>query len=226
MARVVRTESMTKIALYMTLPASAPANSPTVSLVRPPVAISPASNSGTATNAAVSTAATTYLLQMTTDRGTGVASRWTMLPSSTSAPSTLVPMISAVSGSTTVKPKIPRTWPCQVVCAGCASLIAAVTSRRTSGVIANSSARLRPMVARTVIDMITRPWTPNMIWPPSLSLARSAGLRPVGLDQVGEDAFQGLVLGQQFGQPDALVSGQRRDLAGERAKVAGPDRQP
>src|SRR5229473_8698601 len=109
MARVVSTDSMTKIALYMTLPASAPANSPTVSLVRPPVAISPASSSGTATNTAVSATATTYLVAITTDRGTGVASRCTMLPSSTSAPSTLVPMISAVSGSTTVKPKTPST---------------------------------------------------------------------------------------------------------------------
>ena len=34
-----------------------------------------------------------------------------MLPSSISAPSTLVPMISAVSGSTTEKPKSPRTRP-------------------------------------------------------------------------------------------------------------------
>ena len=42
--------------------------------------------------------------------GTGVASRCMMLPSSTSAPSTLVPMISAVSGSTTENPKMPRTW--------------------------------------------------------------------------------------------------------------------
>src|SRR5258708_9046606 len=107
MARVVSTETMTKIALYMTLPASAPTNSPTASLVRPPVAISPASSSGTATNVAVSATATRYLLQMTTDRGTGVASRCTMLPSSASAPSTLVPMISAVSGSTTATPQTP-----------------------------------------------------------------------------------------------------------------------
>src|SRR5215510_12055654 len=93
MARVVTTDNMTKIALYMTLPASAPANSATASLVRPPVAITPASSSGTATNSAVSAAATAYLLAITTERGTGVASRCTMLPSSTSAPSTLVPLI-------------------------------------------------------------------------------------------------------------------------------------
>ncbi len=163
MARVVSTDSMTKIALYMTLPASAPANSPTVSLVRPPVAISPASSSGTATNTAVSATATAYLVAITTDRGTGVASRCTMLPSSTSAPSTLVPMISAVSGSTTVNPKIPSTWPCQAVWTGCASLIAVVTSSRISGVIANSRARLRPMAARSVIEAITLLWTPNIV---------------------------------------------------------------
>src|SRR5258708_38293190 len=122
MARVVSTETMTKIALYMTLPASAPTNSPTASLVRPPVAISPASNSGTATNVAVSAPATRYLLQMTTDRGTGVASRCTMLPSSTSAPSTLVPMISAVSGSTTAQPKIPSTSPGQAASSGGATV--------------------------------------------------------------------------------------------------------
>src|SRR5262250_3620234 len=107
MARVVTTDNMTKTALYMTLPASAPANSPTASLVGPPVAISPASSSGTATNAMVSTAATAYLLQITTDRGTGVASRCTMLPSSTSAPSTLIPMTSAVAAPTTGNQKRP-----------------------------------------------------------------------------------------------------------------------
>src|SRR3984893_6604200 len=123
MARVVSTETMTKTALYMTLPASAPTNSPTASLVTPPVAISPASSSGTATNVAVSRTATRYLFQMTTDRGTGGASRGTMLPSSTSAPSTLVPMISAVSGSTTVKPKTPSTSLGQAASCGCASLI-------------------------------------------------------------------------------------------------------
>src|SRR5262249_44952237 len=130
----------------MTLPASAPANSPTASLVGPPVAISPASSSGTATNAMVSTTATAYLLQITTDRGTGVASRCTMLPSSTSAPSTLVPMISAVSGSTTVKPKMPRTWLGQDGSSGCASLTSTVTSSRISGGLANSKARLPPLV--------------------------------------------------------------------------------
>src|SRR5215472_2521024 len=109
MARVVTTDSITKIALYMTDPASAPANSPSASLVAPPVAISPATSSGTATNTIVSAVATAYLLAMTTGRDTGVDSRWMTLPSSISAPSTLVPMMSAVSGSTTVNPKIPST---------------------------------------------------------------------------------------------------------------------
>src|SRR5690242_630106 len=236
MARVVSTEIMTKTALYMTLPASAPTNSPTASLVRPPVAIIPASSSGTATNAAVNTTATMYLLQMTTKRGTGVASRCTMLPSSTSAPSTLVPMISAVSGSTTVNPKMPTIWLGQEGSFGCESLSSTVTSSRITGGIANSRARLRPMVARMVIDAITRAWSPNIVWLLSPGTAgcwwaRGPGgpvhraLRPIGVDQVGEDAFQGLVLGQQFAQPDALVPGQRGDLAGERAVVVGPHRQ-
>src|SRR6266702_2631755 len=191
MARVVTTETMTKIALYMTLPASAPMNSPTASLVGPPVAISPASSSGTATNAA---------------------------------------------GSTTVKPKTPSTWLGHEASCGCASLISTVTSSRISGGIANSRARLRPMAARSVIEVITRPWTPNMMWllspgSPGVSgpWARpsgSPGLRPVSVDEVGEHAFQGLVLGQQLAQPDALIPGQRRELAGERPVVAGPDRQP
>src|SRR6266581_4855659 len=186
MARVVTTETMTKIALYITLPASAPMNSPTASLVGPPVAISPASSSGTATNAAVSTTATAYLLQITTDRGTGLVSR--------------------------------------------------CTSSRISGGIANSRARLRPMAARSVIEVITRPWTPNMmcllspgspgVSGPWARPSGSPGLRPVSVDEVGEHAFQGLVLGQQLAQPAALVPGQRRDLAGERPVVAGPDRQP
>src|SRR5215469_10997487 len=129
---------MTKIALYMTDPASAPTNSPMASLVTPPVAIRPATSSGTATKAAVSTVATAYLLAITTGRGTGVASNWTMLPSSTSAPSTLVPMMSAVSGSTTENPKTPRIWLGQDGSVGCASLISSVTTTRISGGMANS----------------------------------------------------------------------------------------
>src|SRR5215472_8741350 len=126
MARVVSTDSMTKTALYMTDPASAPTNSPTASLVTPPVAIRPATSSGIATKIMVSTVATTYLLAITTDRGTGVASSWTMLPSSTSAPSTLVPMMSAVNGSTTENPKMPRSWPVQDGSLGCASFSSSV----------------------------------------------------------------------------------------------------
>jgi hypothetical protein len=43
----------------------------------------------------VSTVATRNLVTMTDDLRTGVASRWMMLPSLISAPSTLVPMMSA-----------------------------------------------------------------------------------------------------------------------------------
>ena len=71
----------------------------------------PAISSGTATNAMVSSAPTQNLVAITDERRTGVASRWTMLPSSISAPSTLVPMTSAVSGRITENPKSPWMWP-------------------------------------------------------------------------------------------------------------------
>ena len=66
-------------------------------------------SSGMAAKIMVSPVAMTNLVTTTEDRRTGVASRWTMLPSSISAPSTLVPMISAVSGISTENPNVPRT---------------------------------------------------------------------------------------------------------------------
>src|SRR5215471_12704609 len=218
MARVVTTESMTKIALYTTDPASAPANTPSASFVAPPVAMRPATSSGTAAKSMVSTTATAYLAPITTVRLTGVASRCTMLPSSTSAPRTLVPMMSAVSGSTTVSPNTPRMSAGHAACSGCDSFSAAVTSTRTSGEMAKMTARLRPIVARRVMAATTRPWIPNMSWLPPLPLS--------GLDQVGEDAFQRLIGGQQLQQPDSLVPGEHRELTAERAVVGRPHLQP
>src|SRR5215471_9146979 len=216
MARVVTTESMTKIALYITDPASAPANTPSASFVAPPVAMRPATSSGTAAKSTVSTTATAYLAPITTVRLTGVASRCTMLPSSTSAPRTLVPMMSAVSGSTTVSPNTPRMSAGHAACSGCDSFSAAVTSTRTSGERAKMRARLRPIVARRVMAATTRPWIPNMSWLLPLS----------GLDQVGEDALQRLIGGQQLPQPDALVPGEHGELTAERAVVGRPHLQP
>ena len=111
---------------------------------RRPAAISPAISSGTAANTIVATVATATLVVMMTRRGTGVASRWMTLPSSTSAPSTLVPMISAVSGSTTENPKSPRISAGQDGSAGLVSRRTADTPIRMSGGIANSSARRGP----------------------------------------------------------------------------------
>ena len=116
------------------------------------MAITAAISSGTAAKTMVSPAPTANLLSTTVDRRTGVASRCTTLPSSISAPSTLVPMISAVSGSTTAKPKTPRMVLGQCGAVGCASFSSAVTSTRMTGGMANSRARLRPMVARRVIE--------------------------------------------------------------------------
>src|SRR5215467_4071573 len=212
MARVVTTESMTKIALYITDPASAPTNTPSASFVAPPVAMRPATSSGTAAKSTVSTTATAYLAPMTTARLTGVASRCTMLPSSISAPRTLVPMMSAVSGSTTVSPNTPRMSAGHDACSGWDSFSAAVTSTRTSGARAKMRARLRPIVARTVMAATTRPWIPNMSWLLPLS----------GLDQVGEDAFQRLIGGQQFPKSDSLVPGEHGELTAERAVVGRP----
>src|SRR5215470_14444520 len=216
MARVVTAESMTKTALYITDPASAPANTPSASFVAPPVAIRPTTSSGTAAKITVSTTATAYLAPITAARLTGVASRCTMLPSSISAPRTLVPMMSAVSGSTTVSPNTPRMSAGHDARSGWDSFSAAVTSTRTSGERAKMKARLRPIVARRVMAATTRPWIPNMGWLLPLSV----------LDQVGEDAFQRLVGGQQFPQPDSLVPGEHGELTAERAVVGRPYLQP
>src|SRR5215469_955061 len=212
MARVVSTEIMTKIALYITEPASAPANTPSASFVAPPVAMSPATRIGTAAKTMVSTQATVYFAPITTPRLTGVASRRTMRPSSISAPGTLVPMMSAVSGSTTVSPNRPRMSTGQEARSGWDSFSATVTRIRTSGARANRTARLRPIVARRVMAATTRPWIPNMSWLLPLS----------GLDQVGEDAFQRLIGGQQFPESDSLVPGEHGELTAERAVVGRP----
>src|SRR6266576_2141834 len=193
MARVVTTEIMTKTALYITEPASAPANTPNASLVAPPVAMRPATRIGTAAKIMVSPQATAYLAPITTVRLTGVASRCTMLLSSISAPRTLVPMMSAVSGSTTVSPNRPRMSTGHEARSGWDSFSATVT----------------------------RPWSPNMA-----GCFLSGRVRRSGLDQVGEDAFQRLVGGQQFPQPDSLVAGEHREFAAERAVVGGPHLQP
>ena len=84
-----------------------------------------------------------------------MASRWIALPSSISAPSTPVPMISARSGSSTEKPKSPRICASHEQPAGWVARTASVSAIRTTAGIANSRARLRPSVARTVIDAIT-----------------------------------------------------------------------
>ena len=110
----------------------------------------------------MSTVATAYLTATTSDRLTGVASRCTMLPSSISAPRTLVPMMSAVSGSTTASPNTPSTSTGHEARSGWASFSATVTRIRTSGGMANRRARLRPIVALRVMAAMTRPWTPNM----------------------------------------------------------------
>src|SRR5216684_379808 len=119
------------------------------------------------------------------------------LPSSISAPSTLVPMISAVSGSTTV------------------------TSTRISGGIANRNTRLRPIVARSVIDATTLLCTPNITIVSFLGSRQTAGRAPSGLHEVGEHALQRFILGQQFAEPDALLPGERGELP-----AAGPGRSP
>ncbi len=107
-ARVVTTEASTNTAVYTTEPTRAPTNRAQASL--PEFGAStPAMSSGTAANSTVRPAATRNFVMITSARRTGVASRWTTLPSSISAPSTPVPMISAVNGSSTEKPKSPST---------------------------------------------------------------------------------------------------------------------
>src|SRR5258706_1113713 len=138
-----------------------------------------------------------------------------MLPSSISAPSTLVPMMSAVSGSTTEKPKTPRNS------AGQTGLLATTFSAtviriRTSGTSMKTSARLRPSVARRVIRSTTglsRPVTGFTI----VSLRRH---------QVREHALQRLIRRQHLAEPDVAVAAQPGELPRERAEVRCPDLQP
>ena len=75
-----------------------------------------------------------------------------MLPSSTSAPSTLVPMISAVSGISTENPNVPSTCEGQGRGGGREALSAAVSRIRIAAGMANRNARLRLRVARRVIQ--------------------------------------------------------------------------
>ena len=119
--------------------------------ILPPPEIRAAISSGTAAKTMVSPVAMTNFVTTTEDRRTGVASRWTMLPSSISAPSTLVPMISAVSGISTEKPNVPRTCDGQGRIGGREALSATVSKIRITAGSANSSARLRLSVARSVI---------------------------------------------------------------------------
>jgi hypothetical protein len=77
-----------------------------------------------------------------------------MLPSSISAPSTLVPMISAVSGSSTENPNVPSTCEGQGRDGGWETLSATVNKIRISAGIANRNARFRPRVERMVIQAI------------------------------------------------------------------------
>src|ERR1700735_1394159 len=165
----------------------------------------PASNSGTAAKTAVTAAATANLVTTTDPRRTGVASRWMALPSSISAPSSPVPTISAVSGSSTEKPKSPSTWSGQdAFCAGCDARSTSVSAMRITAGLANSTCRLRPSVARTVMDAITALNSAN--------IDCSAPLIRFVRDEVAEAAFQRLVGGQQLAERDGVVAAQPRDL--------------
>jgi hypothetical protein len=128
----------------------------------PPPAIRAAMSSGMAAKIMVSPVAMTNLVITTEDRRTGVASRWTMLPSSISAPSTLVPMISAVSGMSTENPNVPRTCDGQGRIGAREALRASVNKIRITAGIANSSARLRLRVARKVIQATVGLKRPDM----------------------------------------------------------------
>ena len=135
----------------------------TTDSVLPPPEIRAAMSSGTAAKIMVSTVATANLVMITEERRTGVASRWMTLPSSISAPSTLDPMISAVSGSSTEKPNVPSTCDGQGRDGGRPALSATVTTIRITAGIANSSARLRPRVARVVIQATVGLNKPDML---------------------------------------------------------------
>ena len=129
----------------------------------PPPAISAAMSSGIAAKTMVRPAATTNLVSTTDDRRTGVASRWITLPSSTSAPSTLVPMTSAVSGISTENPNVPSTCEGQGRCGGCEALSASVNKIRMAAGMANRNARLRLRVARSVIQATVGLNKPDML---------------------------------------------------------------
>jgi hypothetical protein len=131
----------------------------------PPPEISAAISSGTAAKTMVSAVAMTNFVTTTEDRRTGVASRWTMLPSSISAPSTLVPMIRAVSGISTEKPNVPRTCDGQGRRGGREARSATVSRIRIAAGSANSSARLRLSVARSVMHATVGLNRPDMCAP-------------------------------------------------------------
>src|SRR5258707_13196657 len=124
-------------------------------------------------------------------------------------------MMSAVSGSTTEKPKTPRNS------AGQTGLLATTFSAtviriRTSGTSMKTSARLRQSVARRVIRSTTglsRPDTGFTI----VSLRRH---------QVREHALQRLIRRQHLAEPDVAVAAQPGELPRERAEVRCPDLQP
>src|SRR5260370_30987010 len=144
-----------------------------------------------------------------------------MLPSAISAPSPLPPMMSAVSGTTTVKPKSPRIRLGQSEVAGWEALSARVTRMRITAGTPNSRARLRPSVARSVIEA-----TVPLNMPDMGSLAPLGFEVDSGRQQVGEDAFQRLIRREQLKQPDVVFAGQHRELTAERAVVIGPHLQP
>src|SRR6266567_7676881 len=135
------------LVLMLTRPAASPAGLDAL----PPPAIRAAISSGAAAKSMVSPVATANLVSTTEDRRTGVASRWMLLPSSISAPSTLVPMIRAVSGISTENPNVPRTCDGHGRIGAREALSASVNRMRIAAGSANSSARLRLSVARRVI---------------------------------------------------------------------------
>ena len=132
-----------------------------------------------AANTIVVAAAMRNFVMMIVRRGTGVASRCTIDPSSISAPRTLVPMISAVSGRTTEKPKSPRIRAGQAGSGGLLNRSTVATPMRMSGGTANSRARLRPSAARSVITA-TVLFQTAMVVPGFLSVrARAPAAVPV-----------------------------------------------
>src|SRR5215472_6368293 len=135
------------------------------------------------------------------------------LPSSISAPSTLVPITRAVSGSTTDSPKVPRNSAGQTGLTA-TSLSVTVISRSTIGTSVKTSARFRPRVARSVIRRTT-------------GLSRAAILLTIsGRHQVGEHALQRLVRRQHLTQPDPAITAQPGELPREFSEVGGPDLKP